>query len=658
MSLRALILAGTALSTPFFVSPVFAQSVPFDDPDANAVDLGEIRIEAEEAQNLLGNVTITEEDLEARAPMTTKDIFTGESAVTAGGGAAIAQKIFVNGIEESLLSVTIDGARQNKSAFHHTGNVLLDPALLKAVQVSKGLAPADSGAGALAGSIAYETKDANDLLEEGDNFGGLATLGTADNGIDLSSSLSVFGRASGFEYLLSATRRSGDDYEDGDGNVVPGTEADLTDYVGKFAYESQNGHRFEFAGSQTEDTGLRTAQAGPGGILFTRPDFAGITSGPSVLAEGLSRRTSYTFTYTNTQPQGIWDPLVQISYNEQEIDAIGVYGVNESLSGTIKNSFAISGGTLTAGIDFFDETAEGEGRGPGPFASSGREELSNVGIFAQARQDISDRVSVSYGARLDSQSFTGADGSDFSDEGISVNGAVDVILSDKWSLNAGLASTWGGYELGEAALVNFGSAWNYAGFTTSRAEAARIGLRYDYGGWKFGAALFHTDVSDIAAVLPSAGARGATADLTSQGIDASAEYSWYAGFVRANWTYADVELDGEAVGSTAYYLGRPMGHIVALEGGWQIDDQWRVGGTAEIALKNTDTDTTLPGYQVFNVYTTYTPPAAENLELRLGINNLFDETYASRSSDGIDSSRVIPLNEPGRTVSVTARLRF
>ncbi|WP_422050525.1 TonB-dependent receptor domain-containing protein [Shimia sp.] len=658
MSLRAFILAGTALSTPFFVTSAYAQAVPLDDLETSSFDLGEIRIEAEDAQNLLGNVTISEEDLEARAPTTAKDIFAGESAVTAGGGAAIAQKIFVNGIEESLLSVTIDGARQNKSAFHHTGNVLLDPALLKSVEVSKGLAPADSGAGALAGSIAYETKDANDLLEEGDNFGGLATLGTADNGIDLSSSLALFGRASGFEYLLSATRRSGDDYEDGDGDVVPGTEADLTDYVGKFAYESQNGHRFEFAGSQTEDTGLRTSQAGPGGILFTRPDFAGITSGPSVLAEGLSRRTSYTFTYTNTQPQGIWDPLVQISYNEQEIDAIGVYGVNESLSGTIKNSFAISGGTLTAGIDFFDETAEGEGRGPGPFASSGREELSNVGIFAQARQDISDRVSVSYGARLDSQSFTGADGSDFSDEGISVNGALDVILSDRWSLNAGLASTWGGYELGEAALVNFGSAWNYAGFTTSRAEAARIGLRYDYGGWKFGAALFHTDVSDIAAVLPSGGARGATADLTSQGIDASAEYSWYAGFVRANWTYADVELDGEAVGSTAYYLGRPMGHIVALEGGWQIDDQWRVGGTAEIALKNTDTDTTLPGYEVFNVYATYTPPAAENLELRLGINNLFDETYASRSSDGIDSSRVIPLNEPSRTVSFTARLRF
>ena len=651
ITLRFFMLAGTTLSTPIFTTAALAQ-------DDDAVLLDEIRIEAADAQALLGNDTITTEEIEARNPSTTKDVFAGESAITTGGGAAISQKVFVNGIEESLLSVTIDGARQNKSAFHHTGNVLLDPELLKSVEISKGLAPADAGAGALAGSIAYETKDAADLLEDGDSFGGLAKLGTSSNGTDLESSLSLFGRQGGFEYLLSGTRRSGGDYEDGDGNSVLGTQADLTDYVGKLAYESQTGHRFEFAASQTEDNGLRAAQAGPGGILFIRPDFAGITSGPSVLAEGLSRRTSYTLTYSNTQPQGIWDPVLQLSHNEQEIDAIGVYGTNKSFSGTFKNKFSIAGGTLTAGLDFFDETAEGQGRGPGPFASSGKEELTNVGLFAQARQDLGERVSVSYGARYDSQEFTGADGSEFSESGFSANGSIDVILSGNWTLNAGLASTWGGYELGEAALVNFGTAWDYTGFTTSRANAGRIGLRFDNGAWKASAALFRTDVDDVAAVLPSAGARGATADLKSQGIDASLEYGWGTGFARMNWTYADVELNGAAVGSTAYYLGRPMGHVIALESGWALDDQWHFGGTAEIALENNDTAVTLPSYEAVNLYAAYTPRSLDNLEIRLDVRNLFDETYASRSSDGIDSSRVIALNEPGRTIGLTARLRF
>ncbi|AHD11551.1 TonB-dependent receptor domain-containing protein [Phaeobacter gallaeciensis] len=651
MPLRFIMLAGTTLSTPFFATGALGQ-------EEDILLLDEIRIEAADAQALLGNDTITEDEIESRNPSSTKDVFAGESAVTAGGGAAISQKVFVNGIEESLLSVTIDGARQNKSAFHHTGNVLLDPELLKSVEISKGLAPADAGPGALAGSIAYETKDASDLLEDGDNFGGRAQLGTSSNGTDLESSLTLFGRQGGFEYLLSGTRRSGGDYEDGDGNPVLGTQADLTDYVGKLAYESQSGHRFEFAASQTEDNGLRAAQAGPGGILFIRPDFAGITSGPSVLAEGLSRRTSYTLTYSNTQPQGIWDPVLQLSHNEQEIDAIGIYGTNKSFSGTFKNKFSIAGGSVTAGLDFFNETAEGQGRGPGPFASSGREELESVGLFAQARQDIGERVSVSYGARYDKQEFTGAEGSNFSDGGFSANGSVDVILSDNWTLNAGLASSWGGYELGEAALVNFGTAWDYSGFTTSRANAGRIGVRFDNGTWKASAALFRTDVNDIAAVLPTNGARGATADLKSQGIDASLEYDWAAGFARMNWTYADVELNGAAVGSTAYYLGRPMGHVIALEGGFAIDEQWSVGGTAQIALKNSDTATELPGYEVVNVYAAYAPRNLGNLEIRLDVRNLFDETYASRSSDGIDSSRVIALNEPGRTIGLTARLKF
>lgn len=628
------------------------------DQGDDTVFLGTLRISAPDAQALLGNDEITQEEIESRNPSTTKDVFAGESSITASGGAAIGQKVYVNGIEESLLSVTIDGARQNKSAFHHTGNVLLDPELLKRVEVSRGLAPADAGATALAGSIAYETKDAADLLEEGDNFGGYVKFGGDSNGNGVQGTLALFGRAGGFEYLLSATRRDSDDYKDGDGTRILGTEADLTDFMAKLAYTTQTGHRLEFAASQTEDTGLRAAQAGPGGILFIRPDFFGVVGAASVLTPGLSRRTSYTLTYTNEQPQGIWDPTVQLSYNEQEIDASGVYGVNKSLSGTIKNEFQLSNGTVTAGVDFFRETASGFGRGPGPFGSSGEEKLRNIGVFAQVRQDVGDRVSLSYGARYDTQKFTGADGSKFDGDGISANGSVDFVLSDTLTLNAGLASSWGGYELGEAALVNFGTPWTYAGFATSRAKSGRVGLRYDNGTWKASLALFRTEVDDIAAVLPTGGARGATADLISKGVDASLQYTAGKGFVKLSGTFADVEINGAAAGSTAYYLGRPVGDVIALETGWELSPSWRVGGTAEIALENDDAASVLPSYEVVNLYATYVPPNAPNVEIRFDARNILDETYASRSSDGIDSTRVVALTEPGRTFAVTARIRF
>ncbi|TIP52051.1 MAG: TonB-dependent receptor, partial [Mesorhizobium sp.] len=77
------------------------------------------------------------------------------------------QKIYVNGVDENNLAVTVDGSRQNNKVFHHNGTYLLDPALLKAASVQAGVAPADAGPGALAGSLGFETKDAVDLLEPG-----------------------------------------------------------------------------------------------------------------------------------------------------------------------------------------------------------------------------------------------------------------------------------------------------------------------------------------------------------------------------------------------------------------------------------------------------------------------------------------------------------
>ncbi|MBT0958829.1 TonB-dependent receptor [Alphaproteobacteria bacterium KMM 3653] len=621
--------------------------------DDTPVDLGEIRIQSSEAQAVLGNDEITAEEIEERNAATIADVFAGESAILASGGAPIAQKVFVNGIEESLLSVTIDGARQNKSAFHHTGNVLLDPALLKSVEISAGLAPADQGAGALAGVISYTTKDARDLLEDGDNFGGLYTLSYGDNGLGFRNTMTVFGETGGFEYLLSGTRATGDDYEDGSGDEILGTGADLTDYMAKLAYTTEEGHRLSFSASETTDSGDRASQSG-----FIRPDFAEVVGRESELYGALSQRTSYTLTYEHGDAGGIWAPYVQLSYNEQVMDVGSLYGVNKSFSGVASNEFQLANGTVNVGFDFFDESAEGFDNSVSPRTSNGSEELRNIGVFAQARQDLSDRVSVSYGARYDWSTLEGAEGTEFSDSGLSVNGSIDYILNNNWTLNAGVASSWGGYELGEAALVNFRTPWTYDGFTTSRANAIRLGARYEKGPWAVSAALFQTEIEDIAAVLPSDGARGDLDDLTSRGVDASVTYTGGRGFATLNYTYADVELNEGTIASTDYYLGRPVGHVFGLEAAYDVNDEIRIGGTAQVALENNDTELALPGYETVNLYATYTPVSMENLTLRMDVYNLFDATYASRSSDGIDFAGVVPLTEPGRTINLTASIKF
>lgn len=638
---KAVLMATVAISA---AAPLIAEET---------YDLDEIRVEAEEAQATLGNRVINEEQIEERNPSDMAEVFSGESAILASGGASIAQKIMVQGIEESLLSVTIDGARQNKSAFHHTGNVLMDPALLKQVEVTSGFAPADAGPGALAGSIAYETLDARDLLEGDDPFGGRATVSYGDNGNSFRRGLTLFGQSGGFEWLLSGTRTTGNDYEDGDGNVVLGTQPDLAAVMAKLAYTTESGKRFEFSAEEVRDEGIRAMQTGPGGLYYARPDFEGVVGRPSVYREALSRRRSFNFVYTDEAPQTGFSPTVQLSYNEQYVEAGAAIGTNASFSGKVENDFNLGGGILTAGIDFFHDTATGEG----PLNVGRPEEtLDNIGIYAQMRQDVSDRVSLSYGARIDSQRFELADGQSYSESGLSLNGQADVILSNALTLNVGLASSWGGYELSEASLINLGTPWVYGTPEPSRANNARIGLRYDTGAWAIRGALFYTEIKDVNDVLTSS---RTLADLTSQGFDGSVAYFGANGYVRMNYTYADVQLDGAPIGSTAYYYGRPVGHMIGFEGAYNVSPQWVMGGTAQIALENDDTAVPLPGYEVVNLFAAYTPPGYDNVEIRLDARNIFDETYAARSSDGIDlPSRIIALNEPGRTISLSASLRF
>ncbi|MCV6602318.1 MAG: TonB-dependent receptor plug domain-containing protein, partial [Cohaesibacter sp.] len=118
-----------------------------------------------------------------------KDLFAEEASITVGGGIPIAQKIFVNGVDMLNLNVTIDGAMQNNRSFHHVTANAIDPGLLKAVRVDAGIAAADSGPNATAGSVAFQTKDALDFLKGDDKFGGRTLFSADSNSLTFSEAL-------------------------------------------------------------------------------------------------------------------------------------------------------------------------------------------------------------------------------------------------------------------------------------------------------------------------------------------------------------------------------------------------------------------------------------------------------------------------------------
>ena len=67
----------------------------------------------------VNEVGVDGDDLETIEPDDLQDVFKNEPTVQVGSSLPISQKIYVQGIEENNLAVTLDGSRQNNKIFHH-----------------------------------------------------------------------------------------------------------------------------------------------------------------------------------------------------------------------------------------------------------------------------------------------------------------------------------------------------------------------------------------------------------------------------------------------------------------------------------------------------------------------------------------------------------
>lgn len=74
------------------------------------------------------NTVITPEELDKYQANDLADIFCLVPSVSVGGSLGIAQKVYIRGMENTLLNVTVDSAPQTSTLFHHIGRVFVDPA--------------------------------------------------------------------------------------------------------------------------------------------------------------------------------------------------------------------------------------------------------------------------------------------------------------------------------------------------------------------------------------------------------------------------------------------------------------------------------------------------------------------------------------------------
>jgi len=671
------LLAGTGIIHEFTgVSTVRLSNVSAENLDSTVLD--PIMVEARQsstgdasypgAPDGGNTVSITAEDLQRIDPQDLQDIFRDTPGVQVGSSLPISQKVYVNGIEETNLAVTIDGSRQKGKLFHHSGNVPIDPDLLKAVRVDPGVAPADAGPGALAGSIAYETKDVGELLAPGDNFGGSASTEYNTNGDIFTVDTTLFGRNSGFEALGYFKTARGSEFEDGDGTTVIGSETDLVSGLGKIGYQHDSGYRVELSYETVEDDGDRPYRA----------NFLSTTGGRPVSATRTYRtkRENAVVSFENATPDGWVNPYARLALSTTHLDTLETdnnnFGTYESFNGAFGNTSKIKLGTINFGLDFYSDSAEGDFPDYGSEWIGLTERSKNVGVFGQARLEPMERLRLSFGARGDYNNFEGLDGSESDNSGLSGNVSGEFDVLPFLTASAGASHVFGGVELAEPFLANPDWVYPDGGMEPSTANNLFAGLEFHGDGLNpelagvtvFGK-VFKTTIDDIRDENYSGGP-DVYSDVESVGFEVGAGYAWQDGLVRVSYADIDTEINGVSGSSEYQYIGTPIGQVITALAEYSFPSTGvTLGADAQFFLEEDSTNIyssaatrPYPAYEVANAFVSYTPPDLDFLTVRATVKNIFDETYADRASAGQEYTGVEVLNEPGRSFILSAKMRF
>ncbi|MDQ8202594.1 TonB-dependent receptor [Pelagicoccus sp. SDUM812003] len=656
-------------------SPLSAQS------SDTIVELAPFTVEADGVRNTL---QITERDLSQRQATDLEDALSLDPSITVGGSTAVAQKIYVRSIGEAMLNVSVDGATQSGALFHHLGRNLLEPELLKRIEIQSGIGNATDGPGALGGAIRFVTKDPSDLLRQDQRFGALLKSGYYSNTDGFKASATLYGNFNDtWSGLVSYVTSEHDDLEDAKGNVSPGSNSDHEVLFSKLVGELSNGQRIELSFENIQEDGDH----------LRRPEWSFIApNNPLIYLE--SERDTAVLNYQLDSDNVDWLNLeTRLSFTEGEIrqgDEDPYMGNIESTQLYLANTQNLSNHEITYGVDYREDHIVSGTVGE---AYAGREQAKVRGVFAQDRIQASEDLVITLGARFDDYELNDLVGQTLSNDGFSPNLGVAYSITPEITLTAGSASAYRGPEINDAfKLWQAGSRLGSANDPNLKGESARnneIAINYYRDGISFELGLFNNTIDDIIVNTEEASKDAQRSvpwgnfytnlgELETRGFYARASYSADAYNISLLYDNSDTTVNGHQ--ATRYQYGSiaaTMGNAWVLDAFWKVNTQLDLGWNVRLVEGVDDIDILIPsaaygdttgsidkpGYSTHDFYLRWSPERVKNVTFNLTVKNVFDKLYRSHGSMEDFSSlpgyeSIIGAYEPGRDVRLSASYKF
>ncbi|MDH0893270.1 MULTISPECIES: TonB-dependent receptor [unclassified Pseudomonas] len=588
-----------------------------------------------------------------------QDVFESNPEISVGGGAGVAQKLYLRGLEDTLLNISIDGAQQAGQTFHHTGRIGIEPELLKRAEVQAGTGDATAGPGALGGAIRFVTKDPDDLLREGEQAGALLKGGYFSNGEGYKTSASVFGRFSeDWSALALASYQDQNDYEDGGNHDVLGTGARQTLGYAKLVGKLSEAQTLRLSYEERHDEGERTQ----------RPQW--IVSGFNPLYPLRTERETWTLNY-GFRPQD--NPLLDVEltayHTETELQQDGrwglYYGTTRSDGFDLRNTSHIGAHSLTYGVDYRDDRGT---LGPAGDRSLDGEDGSVTGFYLQDAYQVTERLLLGAGLRYDRYKLDDRDGQRFDEEGVSPNLSLRYELTPELALLAGHAHALRGPQVRDAFKLD--SSGNDPRLKAEKARTSELGFEYRDGGLELSAKGYVTRIEDaIADPLGRPNLYVNVGDLKSKGVLLQSAYHWQRLSLGLSYHHNDARVDGERLNVYEYNgLGTSLGDTWTAFADYRASDTlsfgWQGRFVESIDALHTGVGTVeKPGYGVHDLYAEWLALGDDRLTLTLTLKNLFDKEYLDHASNEDfehipDYEGVRGSNEPGRELRLGVAWRI
>lgn len=593
----------------------------------------------------------------------------------------IANDIYIRGQKRDNISVEVDGTKVQGACPNRmdppTSHILANQ--IDEVEVIEG--PYDvENFGTLSGGVKIKTKQPTKELHGEVNLG----YGSWDY---KKVGATISGGNDFIRLLVSASTESSEQYEDGNGDTIAeqidqaildgkavGGNAYQAKYHDMDAYEKKSVMTKAFI-TVTEDQELR--------LSYTANRSDDILYGNSRMDAAYDDSNIYSVEYDVNNLSNIYKNL-NIQYYYSDVDhpmdtkfrvaGAANYMTNQlktSMQGIkIKNSFELEKCNLLVGLDGSRRTWEGVKFSTnaatgviGPVTTSlTHTETENKAIFTKVDRSIGD-FDISFGARYDSTDIKPNAGTQRDYSAVSANLLTSYNLdkNSKVFLGFGQAS-----RVPDARELYYASLGGNQDLDQTRNKEIDLGYELKSDSLKFKIKTFYSDLTDYIYYNADT-AKFENVDAKVYGAELSTTY----------FATDDITLDagmsykkGKKDNALATQTDRDMADMAPLRGNIAVNYEYMNNSTATLEMQASDNwsdidsdngEQEIAGWAIFNMKVKH--EINKNIELSVGVNNIFDKTYAVNNTYEdlvllVAGGDVMLMNEPGRYLYTNLTFKF